>query len=150
MDLGLSMIRSIRSLRKQVQLKNSVLCDVYIAGDCVDQLAPYHRFFKQLAGVSNVYSGSCPGPHIPAVVSGCTLGIPITESIDITGHQTRLEQQTKQTKQALDQVNKKLTNTGFLNQAPEQVVADIQTKQHQLQCDYDQLMIQLKALSHNV
>ncbi len=150
MDLVLSMIRSIRSLRKQVQLKNSVLCDVYIAGDCVDQLAPYHRFFKQLAGVSSVCSGSCPGPHIPAVVLGCTLGIPITESIDITGHQTRLEQQTKQTKQALDQVNKKLSNTGFLNQAPEHVVADIQTKQHQLQCDYDQLMIQLKALSHNV
>ena len=149
MDVVFSIIRSVRSLRKQLQLKNSVTCPVYIMGDSVDSLRPYHRLFQGLARVSTVHHDTCSGPHIPGVVSGYTLGIPITEAIDITGHQNRLNQQAKQTKKSLDQANKKLSNPGFLGQAPASVVSDIQDKQQQLQCDYDQLMIQLQALSHN-
>ncbi|MBD98012.1 valine--tRNA ligase [bacterium] len=149
-DSVVSIIRTVRSLRKQLQLKNKTQCPLYVSGEGGEMLTKYSLFFQELAGVSALHSGGCSGPHIPAVVSGYTLGIPITEATDITGHQKRLEQQANHTKQSLDQVNKKLNNPGFLNKAPERVVEDIRIKKEALQCDYDQLMVQMKALSHNV
>ena len=82
-------------------------------------------FVKRLASANEVVVGDtfdALGNTVTIITDDAKIFIPMGDLVDFAAERKRLEKELAQAQDKLDFINKKLSNPGFVNKAPEKVV----------------------------
>lgn len=129
MSMVMDAIKAVRNIRAELGVApgKRVECHIHAVGpaekDLLEEAAPY---FHKLAGISRLTIGlfgdAKPPKAMSAVVSGAELYLPLSGLIDIAQEIKRLEAELEMLNQEVSRGEKKLSNPGFVNKAPAEVV----------------------------
>ncbi|MCR5207983.1 MAG: valine--tRNA ligase [Eubacterium sp.] len=122
----MSSIRSIRNRRAEMNIPPSKKAKLYIETASIATFENGAEFFKRLASASEVSvsdSFGDLGNVVTVITDDAKVYIPLGDLVDFEAERKRLEKELSQAQDKLDFVNKKLSNPGFVNKAPEKVVA---------------------------
>lgn len=118
-------VRAIRNRRAQMNIPPSRKAAVFVETDDSATFEYGAEFIKRLAYASEVtVSGSFDdlGNVVTMVTDSAKIYIPMGELVDFEAERKRLEKELAAAQDKLDFINKKLSNPGFVNKAPEKVV----------------------------
>lgn len=141
-------IVAIRSIRGEMNISHTKLCDVIInISDDVRKnlINDYIPYMKRLAKVQNVTVGSNvkrPKFSASAIVSGDEIFIPLEGLIDLEVERKRLEKEIKRYETMLSETERKLSDQNFITRAP----ADIVEREKQ---KYENFKLTLEKLRQN-
>ncbi len=126
MEVIMAAIRAIRNTRAQMNIPPSKKAKIYIETQLGDTFKNGAKFIERLAS-SNEISVSASyddlGNTVTIITDEAKIYIPMGELVDFKTERKRLEKELAQCNDKLDFINKKLSNPGFVNKAPEKVVA---------------------------
>ena len=135
MDKFIEIVTSIRNLRNSVQVKPKDEIDVRLFTD--DQnLARYffksRGYFKELARVKagkiKDKSVERPEKSIMKATSHTEVFIPLEGVVDINSYVQKLGHDLKKAEKEFEKVEKKLKNSKFIDNAPDDVIAEVKEK----------------------
>ena len=117
-------IRAIRNRRAEMNVPPSKKSKLYIESAYVDTFSKAQEILKRLAWASevSVNEADLPDGLIDVVTSDAKISIPLGDLIDFAAEKVRLERELEESKKMLDSTKAKLSNPGFINNAPEKVV----------------------------
>ena len=120
-------IRAIRNRRAEMNIPPSKKAKVYVETADVDVFKAGAEFIIRLASASDVevQGNAFDGLNnvVTIITNDAKVYIPMGDLIDFEAEKKRLEKELAAAQDKLDFINKKLNNPGFVNKAPEKVVA---------------------------
>ena len=119
-------IRAIRNRRAEMNIPPSKKASVFVETADTDSFSAGVEFIKRLASASDVSvaeSFDDLGNVVTIITNDAKIYIPLGELVDFEAERKRLEKELAAAQDKLDFINKKLSNPGFVNKAPEKVVA---------------------------
>ena len=120
-------IRAIRNRRAEMNIPPSKKAKVYVETADVDVFKSGAEFIIRLASASDVevQGNAFDGLNnvVTIITNDAKVYIPMGDLIDFEAEKKRLEKELAAAQDKLDFINKKLNNPGFVNKAPEKVVA---------------------------
>ncbi|UTR11265.1 valine--tRNA ligase [Evansella sp. LMS18] len=129
MQLLQEIIRSVRNTRAELNVPMSREITLHIKADSVEVLEQLHRgqaYIERFCrpGELRMDTGlAAPEKSMSSVLSGVELYLPLEGLLDLDAEIKRLEGELKRLDGEVTRVQKKLSNKGFTDKAPEQVVA---------------------------
>lgn len=126
MEKIMSAIRAIRNRRAEMNIPPSKKATVYVETALADTFNMGAEFIKRLASTNEVnVSSDFSGLEntVTIITNDAKIYIPLGELVDFEAERKRLEKEMAAAQDKLDFINKKLNNPGFVNKAPEKVVA---------------------------
>lgn len=118
-------VRTIRNRRAEMNIPPSRKAAVFVETDDADTFRYGAEFIKRLAYASEVtVSGAFEdlGNIVTVITDSAKIFIPMGELVDFEAERKRLQKELAAAQDKLDFINKKLSNPGFVNKAPEKVV----------------------------
>lgn len=118
-------VRAIRNRRAEMNIPPSRKAAVFVETDDADTFRYGAEFIKRLAYASEVtVSGAFEdlGNIVTVITDSAKIFIPMGELVDFEAERKRLQKELAAAQDKLDFINKKLSNPGFVNKAPEKVV----------------------------
>ncbi len=153
MQLIMDAIRSIRNMRAEMDVPPSRKARVLIVTGDRDIAAMFGEnsvYLEKLASASRVIvrdtRENIPDDAVTGVVEGVQIFIPLDELVDTEKEMERLEKERDKLEKELERVNKKLSNRGFLEKAPVQVVQEEREKKEKYQEMMDKVLESLEKL----
>ena len=125
MEKLMSAIKGIRNRRAEMNIPPSKKATVYVETADKAVFEAGAEFLKRLASANEVYVGESLdnlGNTVTIITDDAKIYIPLGELVDFEAERKRLEKELAQCQDKLDFINKKLSNPGFVNKAPEKVV----------------------------
>ncbi|HQD41485.1 MAG TPA: valine--tRNA ligase [Bacillota bacterium] len=129
MEAIMEAIRAIRNIRAEMDVAPSRKANVIIVSErkeTRDLFANNSVYIERLAAASRVTvredKGGIPSDAVSAVIEGAQIYIPMEELLDIEKEIERLEREKERLEKELERVNGKLSNKGFVEKAPAEVV----------------------------
>ncbi len=129
MEAIMEAIRAIRNIRAEMDVAPSKKANVIIVSErkeTRDLFANNSVYIERLAAASKVTvredKGGIPSDAVSAVIEGAQIYIPMEELLDIEKEIERLEREKERLEKELERVNGKLSNKGFVEKAPAEVV----------------------------
>ena len=125
MEILMSAIRAIRNRRAEMNIPPSKKAKVYVETEKTELFSAGVDFIKRLASSNDVEVKSSfdnLGNTVTIVTDNAKIYIPMGDLVDFEAERKRLEKELVQAQDKLDFINKKLSNPGFVNKAPEKVV----------------------------
>ncbi|MDI3534092.1 MAG: valyl-tRNA synthetase [Thermosediminibacterales bacterium] len=136
MYLIMEAIRSIRNIRGELNVAPSRKAEAVVrvsSDDVLEILKEGAVYIKNLANVSKITfiekKEDVPKKAMTAVISGAEIYMPLEGLVDIDKEIERLQKELKNLKSEIERANKKLSNKGFLEKAPKDVVEKERKKQ---------------------
>ena len=135
MKLLSDIIRSVRTIRAEVQTPMSKKVPLYISAKDAETLAVLEEnamYLEKFCNPEPLVLGQgieAPGQCMSSVVSGAELFLPLEGLIDIAAETVRLEKELEKWAKEVKLVQGKLSNERFVSKAPEAVVAEERAKQ---------------------
>ena len=127
MELIMDAIRSVRTRRSEMNVPPSKKAHLTVAAAEEQVFVLGVPFLKRMAYASDVTivpAGQTAGAgQVTVVTHAAQISMPLAELVDLEKEKARLEKELKKQGAELDKLNTKLNNPGFVNKAPEQVVA---------------------------
>ncbi len=126
MEKIMSAIRAIRNRRAEMNIPPSKKATVYVETTLEDIFNMGAEFIKRLASTNDVQVSadfSNLENTVTIITDDAKIYIPLGELVDFEAERKRLEKDLAAAQDKLDFINKKLNNPGFVNKAPEKVVA---------------------------
>ena len=126
MEKIMSAIKAIRNRRAEMNIPPSKKAKVYIETSDGATFESGVEFVKRLAYASEVQvaeSFADLGNVVTVITNDAKVYIPLGDLVDFEAERKRLEKELSAAKDKLEFINKKLGNPGFVNKAPEKVVA---------------------------
>lgn len=126
MERIMQAIRAIRNRRSEMNIPPSKKATVYVETAYSDTFETGVQFVKRLASAGDVVIGSefdNLGNTVTIITDDAKIYIPLGDLVDFEAERKRLEKELAQAQDKLAFINKKLSNPGFVNKAPEKVVA---------------------------
>lgn len=127
MELIMTAIRAIRNRRAEMNIPPSKKSKVYVETSAADTFRNGVEFIKRLAYANEVSVCDAPfgdlGNVVTIIANDAKIYIPLGDLVDFEAEKKRLEKELAQAEDKLAFINKKLSNPGFVNKAPEKVVA---------------------------
>ena len=126
MERIMKAIRAIRNRRSEMNIPPSRKATVYVETAFADTFNMGADFIKRLASANEVVVGDsfeALGNTVTIITDDAKIFIPMGDLVDFEAERKRLEKELAQAQDKLDFINKKLSNPGFVNKAPEKVVA---------------------------
>ncbi|PXW90041.1 valyl-tRNA synthetase [Streptohalobacillus salinus] len=130
-----SIIRSVRNIRQEVDTPMSKQIDLFIQVSderAHQQLITNKHYLEKFCNTDTLVIDTkinVPEKSMSAVVTGAEIFLPLAGLIDIDKELARLQQEYEKLTKEVERVDKKLSNPGFVNKAPEQVVDEEKAKQ---------------------
>jgi valyl-tRNA synthetase len=130
----ISIIRSVRNIRSEVDTPMSKPIDLLIQVDNAEvktALATQSHYIEKFCNTENLTIDTkvtVPEKAMSAVITGAELFLPLEGLIDVDKEIARLTQELEKLNKEVERVEKKLSNPGFVNKAPENVVQEEQRK----------------------
>ena len=118
-------IRAIRNRRAEMNIPPSKKAKVYIETANKEIFENGAEFFKRLASTSEVNVENAFGDLgnvVTIITDDAKIYIPLGDLVDFEAEKKRLEKELAAAEDKLSFINKKLSNPGFVNKAPEKVV----------------------------
>ncbi|WP_028575291.1 valine--tRNA ligase [Desulfonatronovibrio hydrogenovorans] len=133
MDFLQQVVTAARNIRSELNIAPSRKLSLLVRATGRDQefLQDHAGLIRNLAGLDSLEAGPDIKPPKgcgSSVVKGYELFVPLMGVVDIEGELKRLDKELAKLDKELGIVSKKLDNPGFLNNAPEEVVAKEQAK----------------------
>ena len=124
-------VRAIRARRGEMNVAPSRKAAIYIVSGCADTFKESSAVIAKLASGSEVcVCDECTAENtVNIVTEDAKIYIPLGELVDFEAERKRLNKQKDADQKVLDQINRKLSNEGFLAKAPENVIAEQREKQ---------------------
>ena len=151
MELIMDAIRAIRTRRSEMNVPPSKKAHLTVATMETETFTLGVPFLKKLAYASEVEivpfaqaqadADAAQAGQVSIVTHAAQLSIPLGELVDLEKEKQRVEKELKKQSAELDKLNAKLNNPGFVNKAPEHVVAAEKERAVQL----TELVAKLKA-----
>lgn len=135
MKLLSDIIRSVRTIRAEVQTPMSKKVPLYISVKDAETLAVLkdnEMYLVKFCNPEPLVIGQnieAPGQSMTSVVSGAELFLPLEGLIDIGAETARLEKELEKWAKEVKLVQGKLSNERFVSKAPEAVVAEERAKE---------------------
>ncbi|MDE6412469.1 MAG: valine--tRNA ligase, partial [Eubacterium sp.] len=126
MEKIMTAIRAIRNRRAEMNIPPSKKATVYVETALEDTFNMGAEFIKRLASTNEVNVSSDFSNlenTVTIITDDAKIYIPLGELVDFEAERKRLEKELAAAQDKLDFINKKLNNPGFVNKAPEKVVA---------------------------
>ena len=128
MELIMDAIRAVRTRRSEMNVPPSKKAHLTVATGESAVFALGVPFLKKLAYASDVAIVSADqapaaAGMVAVVTHAAQLFIPLGELVDLEKEKARVEKELKKNSAELEKLNAKLNNPGFVNKAPEHVVA---------------------------
>ena len=128
MELIMDAIRAIRGRRSEMNVPPSKKAHLTVATMETETFTLGVPFLKKLAYASEVEivpADAAPDAagEVAVVTHAAQLFIPLGELVDLEKEKARIEKELKKQSAELEKLNTKLNNPGFVNKAPEHVVA---------------------------
>jgi len=149
-ELFKSMISSIRNIRAEMQLSPKAELEVLVKTVSDDVSTIFNDdlwILTQLQSLQSVKIGASivkPKASASAIISGNELYIPLAGLIDVEKEIERIKKEINRIEGFLKGVNGKLSNTNFVDNAPEAVVENEQNKKRDGEANLAKLREQLK------
>ncbi len=127
MELVMDAIRAVRTRRSEMNVPPSKKAHLTVATAEEKVFVLGVPFLKRMAYASDVTivpAGQSAGAgQVTVVTHVAQISMPLAELVDLEKEKARLEKELKKQSADLEKLNAKLNNPGFVNKAPEQVVA---------------------------
>ena len=126
MEKIMSAIRAIRNRRAEMNIAPSRKAKVYLETTETETFMSGVEFIKRLASANDVEVTSSFGDLgnvVTIITDDAKIYIPLGDLVDFEAEKKRLEKELAAAEDKLAFINKKLNNPGFVNKAPEKVVA---------------------------
>ncbi|AEE91646.1 valyl-tRNA synthetase [Tepidanaerobacter acetatoxydans Re1] len=143
MELVMDAVRGIRNIRAEMNVPPSKQASALVrvsSSSVKDILRGNLDIIYSLAKVSKMEFGEedlqIPHKAVSCVIKGAEIFIPMEGLVDLDTEIARLEKEKSNLKNEIERVNKKLSNQGFLEKAPQ----DIVEKEQQKQKDYQEML----------
>jgi len=151
MDFLMGTIRAIRNLRTEMNCPPGKEVKVVFHGPAEDlsflrAQEPYLRSLARVGATDYVISGDRPKGAATAIVGSTELYLPLAQMINLNEERGRLTKEIDKAKDELSRVQKKLSNTDFLNKAKEEVVQKEREKAGQYEEKIRTLNLSLERL----
>ena len=151
MDFLMGTIRAIRNLRTEMNCPPGKEVKVVFHGPAEDlsflrAQEPYLRSLARVGATDYVTSGERPMGAATAIVGSTELYLPLAQMINLNEERARLTKEIDKAKDELSRVQKKLSNTDFLNKAKEEVVQKEREKAGQYEEKIRTLNLSLERL----
>jgi len=151
MDFLMGTIRAIRNLRTEMNCPPGKEVKVVFHGPAEDlsflrAQEPYLRSLARVGATDYVTSGERPKGAATAIVGSTELYLPLAQMINLNEERGRLTKEIDKAKDELSRVQKKLSNTDFLNKAKEEVVQKEREKAGQYEEKIRTLNLSLERL----
>lgn len=121
----MSAVRAIRNRRAEMNIPPSRKAAVFVETQDADTFNYGAEFIKRLAYAGDVTVAASfenLGNVVTIITESAKIYIPMGELVDFEAERKRLEKDLAAAQDKLDFINKKLSNPGFVNKAPENVV----------------------------
>ncbi len=146
----MDIIRAIRARRAEMNVPPSKKAQVILLTDDRAAYEAGSLFFAKLAYASDIEFVDATPANVDSMVSVVTKGaqvyMPMGELVDFEKERARLTKEKAKVQKDIDFVMKKLNNPGFVNKAPEAVIAQEREKAAKYQELMDKLDASLAAL----
>ncbi len=142
-------IRAIRNRRSEMNIPPSRKATVYIKTANKQTFESGVEFVKRLASANDVIIGDGfdnLGNIVTIITDDAEIYIPMGDLVDFEAERKRLEKELAQAQDKLDFISKKLNNPGFVNKAPEKVVAQNREDAAKLQEKIENIKNSLESL----
>ncbi|MCI9295073.1 MAG: valine--tRNA ligase [Lawsonibacter sp.] len=156
MELIMDAIRAIRGRRSEMNVPPSKKAHLTVATMETETFTLGVPFLKKLAYASEVEivpfaqaqadADAAQAGQVSIVTHAAQLSIPLGELVDLEKERARVEKELKKQSAELEKLNTKLNNPGFVNKAPEHVVAAEKERAVQLTELVAKLEAQLKGM----
>ena len=126
MEKIMSAIKAIRNRRAEMNIAPSRKAKVYVETTDTETFMSGVEFIKRLASANDVEVTSSFGDLgnvVTIITDDAKIYIPLGDLVDFEAEKKRLEKELAAAEDKLAFINKKLNNPGFVNKAPEKVVA---------------------------
>lgn len=126
MEKIMSAIKAIRNRRAEMNIAPSRKAKVYVETTETETFMSGVEFIKRLASANDVEirtSFGELGNVVTIITDDAKIYIPLGDLVDFEAEKKRLEKELAAAEDKLAFINKKLNNPGFVNKAPEKVVA---------------------------
>jgi len=145
-ELSSEIINGVRNIRASKNIPMKEALPLYVAE--ADVLpSRFSALVKKLANLSAVHTGDAPeGATFSFLAGKYEMMIPAGDAIDLNAEKKKLEEEINYQQGFLKSVEKKLSNERFVNNAPEQVVANERKKKEDAEAKINALSDRLKAL----
>jgi len=135
MKLLVEMIRSVRNIRAEVNTPLSKKIKMLVKAKdekILKALEANRSYIERFCNPEELMMGTdvdAPDKAMTAVITGVEIILPLEGLINIDEEIARLEKELDKLTKEVDRVQKKLSNEGFMNKAPEAVVAEERAKE---------------------
>ena len=147
-ELAFEIVSQSRNLRNAKQISPKVELPLYVKSENSAMIEQFSSLVAKMANLSEVsFVSQQPENALSFVIKGNEFFIPIEGQIDVDKEKEELQKELEYTQGFLVSVEKKLSNERFVNNAPEQVVANEKKKQADAQAKVKALKEQIAALS---
>ena len=149
MERIMKAIRAIRNRRSEMNIPPSRKATVYIKTAHKQTFESGVEFVKRLASANDVIIGDGfdnLGNIVTIITDDAEIYIPMGDLVDFEAERKRLEKELAQAQDKLDFISKKLNNPGFVNKAPEKVVAQNREDAAKLQEKIENIKNSLETL----
>jgi valyl-tRNA synthetase len=147
-------IRNIRNLRAEMNVPPSKKAKPIVVSEDDKVLDIFERgkvFFASLAYGNEVLvqkdKTGVDEDAVSTIIPGATIYIPFAELVDISKEIERLQKEKEKLIKEVERVEKKLSNKGFVEKAPQNVIEEEKEKQVKYKTMLEQVEERLKALS---
>lgn len=144
-------ISEIRSVRADMNVPAGARINLQVkdaSEQTIKRLYDFDTILKQMARLTDIseLKGEIPNGAIQTVVEETTLVLPIADIIDIDSERQRLEKEIDKLDESIKKVEQKLANRKFLENAPEDVVAEQKARKHNAEKTREKLSRALKQI----
>ena len=145
-------IRSARHLKKEFQVQTSEGVNLHVSVEKFpeQQFQKYSQYICDLAGLETVQIGSDlerPPAAATEVLDFGTVYLPLSGLIDVEREKERIEGDIEDRRQRLGELQERLDNSQFIENAPEEVVKETRSEYRQVEGEIERLQETLSTLS---
>ena len=150
MQAIMEVVRSVRNTRAEMNVPPSKKAKIIIRTDRKDIVSSTEGYLKKLAFASEV-SVIAPGESEPANAAAAVTALgevylPLGDLIDVEKERARLEKEKKNLEGEIARSKGKLSNKGFVDKAPEKVVAEERAKLEKYMDMLDKVLARMQSL----
>jgi valyl-tRNA synthetase len=151
-DMGwlCDMISEIRSVRADMNVPAGAKIDLLIkdASEVTqERLKKYEEIIQRMARIETIeVVTDIPKGSVQSVVVEATIGLPIADIIDLDAERARLKKQIGKLEQDIKKIEQKLGNKKFLDNAPEEIVAEQHARKQEAEATRTKLAQALEQL----
>ena len=145
-------IRSARHLKKEFQVQTSEGVNLHVSVEKFpeQQFQKYSQYICDLAGLETVQIGSDlerPPAAATEVLDFGTVYLPLSGLIDVEREKERIKGDIDDRRQRLGELQERLDNSQFIENAPEEVVKETRSEYRQVEGEIERLQETLSTLS---